>query len=418
MSIWGFLLPTGGNGLEIFFLMAMLVWLSFGLFAAWKAKQRTLIQIKKIQPRKVPLDGYRFDATLKPVFWTYIVENAAGFALIIGLLGTFLGIGLAIEGAGRVLLELNNNSAASSVKDMRATMQNLSPILAEIGMKFKVSAWGIITHIILRCSIPFFKIDEMRQEATSKYIETEYYAVIKEKENFQYQLLQALNRHNDLAEKMLFELEIIAQTPTALEEKIETLSWSTLKFEKTVDDFNHKSDTQLTNLNQNIEYLKDDTLNVLKNIDASVDNVKNEVNHILGESTKDMLNILRLGVSGLDQTNSVIQTAVKNWETQLDYQKINICLNEIENINPTIGLIKNILQHYEQDLNKLVINSDEEVNILQASFGNKGLVYHKLDHLTNVNSNLEPLIIQNTQVQQNIGQSLLRSNHDKKIRLG
>ena len=417
MSILGFLLPTRGNSLEVFFLMTMFVWLLFSLFAAWKAKQETLVQIQKIQSYRVSLDGNRLNTTLKPVFWTYIIENAAGFALIIGLLGTFLGIGLAIEGAGRVLLELNNNSADSSVKDMRATMQNLSPILAEIGMKFKVSTWGIITHIILRCSIPFFKIDETRQEAISKYIKEEHYAVVKEKENFQHQLLEALKKQNELSEKMLSRLEIIVKTPMELEEKIETLSWSIIKFEKTVDDFNQKSDMQLKNLNKNIEYLKEDTLNVLKNIDNSVDNVRNDIQYILTNSEKNILEILTLGLKDLGKTNSMLQTTIKNWETSLDYQEINLCLNEIKNINPAIDMIRNILQDHSNDLNKLATNSDEEINILQTSLG-KDDVYQKIDQLIDTNNKLELLIIQNIQAQQQLGQILIRSNSDQRIRLG
>ena len=417
MSIFGFLLPTRGNSLEVFFLMTMFVWLLFSLFAAWKAKQETLVQIQKIQSYRVSLDGNRLNTTLKPVFWTYIIENAAGFALIIGLLGTFLGIGLAIEGAGRVLLELNNNSADSSVKDMRATMQNLSPILAEIGMKFKVSTWGIITHIILRCSIPFFKIDETWQEATSKYIKEEHDAVVKEKENFQHQLLEALKKQNELSEKMLSRLEIIVKTPMELEEKIETLSWSIIKFEKTVDDFNQKSDMQLKNLNKNIEYLKEDTLNVLKNIDNSVDNVRNDIQYILTNSEKNILEILTLGLKDLGKTNSMLQTAIKNWETSLDYQEINLCLNEIKNINPAIDMIGSILQDHSNDLNKLATNSDEEINILQTSLG-KDDVYQKIDQLIDTNNKLELLIIQNIQAQQQLGQILIRSNSDQRIRLG
>ena len=417
MSIFGFLLPTRGNSLEVFFLMTMFVWLLFSLFAAWKAKQETLVQIQKIQSHRVPLDGNRLNTTLKPVFWTYIIENAAGFALIIGLLGTFLGIGLAIEGAGRVLLELNNNSADSSVKDMRATMQNLSPILAEIGMKFKVSTWGIITHIILRCIIPFFKIDETWQEATSKYIKEEHDAVVKEKENFQHQLLEALKKQNELSEKMLSRLEIIVKTPMELEEKIETLSWSIIKFEKTVDDFNQKSDMQLKNLNKNIEYLKEDTLNVLKNIDNSVDNVRNDIQYILTNSEKNILEILTLGLKDLGKTNSMLQTAIKNWETSLDYQEINLCLNEIKNINPAIDMIGSILQDHSNDLNKLATNSDEEINILQTSLG-KDDVYQKIDQLIDTNNKLELLIIQNIQAQQQLGQILIRSSSDQRIRLG
>ena len=414
-NIFTFLLPH--TTLDWFFFSLLLGWLAFSLVAAKKAKNNVHQRIHSSHFTNIKASFTELSTALRDPKWDHIVENAPGFALVLGLLGTFLGIGLAIEGAGRVLLELNNNSADSSVKDMRATMQNLSPILAEIGMKFKVSTWGIITHIILRCSIPFFKIDETRQEAISKYIKEEHYAVVKEKENFQHQLLEALKKQNELSEKMLSRLEIIVKTPMELEEKIETLSWSIIKFEKTVDDFNQKSDMQLKNLNKNIEYLKEDTLNVLKNIDNSVDNVRNDIHYILTDSEKNILEILTLGLKDLGKTNSMLQTAIKNWETSLDYQEINLCLNEIKNINPAIDMIGSILQDHSNDLNKLATNSDEEINILQTSLG-KDDVYQKIDQLIDTNNKLELLIIQNIQAQQQLGQILIRSSSDQRIRLG
>ena len=163
--------------------------------------------------------------------------------------------------------------------------------------------------------------------------------------------------------------------------------------------------------------MNEDTLNLLKNIDNSVDNVRNDIQYILTNSEKNILEILTLGLKDLGKTNSMLQTAIKNWETSLDYQEINLCLNEIKNINPAIDMIGSILQDHSNDLNKLATNSDEEINILQTSLG-KDDVYQKIDQLIDTNNKLELLIIQNIQAQQQLGQILIRSSSDQRIRLG
>jgi hypothetical protein len=73
---------------------------------------------------------------------------------------------------GGILADLNSNS--SSATDIRQTVGQLSPMLAEIGLKFKSSAWGIIVHIVLRFAIPLFGIEEKRFNEIFKELEQDH----------------------------------------------------------------------------------------------------------------------------------------------------------------------------------------------------------------------------------------------------
>lgn len=68
-----------------------------------------------------------------------------GLLLIIGLLGTFLGLGLALDKASTIL-----QSSGNSVGAMDDSMQNLMAMMQGLGTKFKTSTWGIIAYILLK----------------------------------------------------------------------------------------------------------------------------------------------------------------------------------------------------------------------------------------------------------------------------
>lgn len=68
-----------------------------------------------------------------------------GMLLILGLLGTFLGLGLALDKASGIL-----HSAGNSIGDMDSSMRDLMDMMQGLGIKFKTSTWGIISFITLK----------------------------------------------------------------------------------------------------------------------------------------------------------------------------------------------------------------------------------------------------------------------------
>ena len=170
MDILSFLLPTAG--LDWVFAVLLISWLAFALFSAAKAKTAIDAHVTASHFKNIKSSVHDLSVASRHPFRDHIVDNAPGFALVIGLLGTFLGIGMAIQGAGSILADLNSNQ--SSATDIRQTVGQLSPMLSEIGLKFKSSAWGIIVHIILRFSIPLFGIEEKRLNEIFKELEKDH----------------------------------------------------------------------------------------------------------------------------------------------------------------------------------------------------------------------------------------------------
>ncbi|MDE3735939.1 hypothetical protein PSH28_04985 [Pseudomonas resinovorans] len=67
-----------------------------------------------------------------------------GILLILGLLGTFLGLGIALNKASTILVEANAGGG------MDSAMTNLMGMMEGLGTKFKTSTWGIIAFLLLK----------------------------------------------------------------------------------------------------------------------------------------------------------------------------------------------------------------------------------------------------------------------------
>lgn len=78
-----------------------------------------------------------------------------GILLILGLLGTFLGLGIALNKASDILLDANSAG-------MDNAMSNLMGMMEGLGTKFKTSTWGIMAYLILKTCAAGLGYDEKR----------------------------------------------------------------------------------------------------------------------------------------------------------------------------------------------------------------------------------------------------------------
>ncbi|TOF18044.1 hypothetical protein CGJ28_26180, partial [Vibrio parahaemolyticus] len=79
-----------------------------------------------------------------------------GFLLIIGLLGTFLGLGIALNQASEII---SNDLSGQNYDEM---MNSLMQMMSGLGTKFKASIWGISGFILLRVFSGLFNTENAR----------------------------------------------------------------------------------------------------------------------------------------------------------------------------------------------------------------------------------------------------------------
>lgn len=87
-----------------------------------------------------------------------MAEIMPGMLLVVGLLGTFLGLGLALNHASNILGQSN----ALSAGDASNSMQDLMSMMQGLGTKFKTSTWGITFFLLLKVWSSWLGFEEKR----------------------------------------------------------------------------------------------------------------------------------------------------------------------------------------------------------------------------------------------------------------
>ena len=96
-------------------------------------------------------------------------EIMPGMLLVVGLLGTFLGLGLALNHASNIL----GQSSASSASGAANSMQDLMGMMQGLGTKFKTSTWGIAFFLLLKVWSSWTGFDEKRLAWVIRKVKTE-----------------------------------------------------------------------------------------------------------------------------------------------------------------------------------------------------------------------------------------------------
>ena len=325
-NIFAFLLPH--TTLDWFFFSLLLGWLTFSLVAAKKAKNNIQQRIHSSHFNNIKASFTELSTALRDPKWDHIVENAPGFALVLGLLGTFLGIGLAISGAGQILADMNSGS--TSATDMRQTIGNLSPMLAEIGLKFKSSAWGILVHIALRLVIPVFGIDEIRSQAILKQLEKdaeqEEKAVNKRWEQIENLLQRALFTNTAQAgsiakvmETQTEHLAIIAEVQQTFGDNVKTLGTSVKEFEKTVDAFRGSMKVAIQEMQESVQ-------NASQGLHDTVESMKEEVSTTFTEFRDNVSQTLAKVGDDISTSSFAIKSSVDTLSASMSKELQNVTM--------------------------------------------------------------------------------------------
>lgn len=121
-----------------------------------------------------------------------LADIMPGILLILGLLGTFLGLGIALNKASAILLEANAGGG------MDSAMANLMGMMEGLGTKFKTSTWGIMAFLLLKAWSARNGYEERRLRwcvgKMKASFEFSRQAQQQERQQTQYALIEALGR--------------------------------------------------------------------------------------------------------------------------------------------------------------------------------------------------------------------------------
>ncbi|MBI0426199.1 hypothetical protein [Psychrobacter sp. NG27] len=342
--------------------------------------------------------------------WDSIVENGAGFVLILGLLGTFLGIGLAIQDASKVILSLSNFSTVTTTSNAMDTIGKLSPVLSDIGTKFKISAWGISVHILIRLIIPFFKTDVLKQNFIAHELNQIHSYTEKQKANFYSEMIGFFQKNQVANEDMLIEMKQIANTPYAIESSI-------LSFTDSINKNNIESTESISNLVAIINDLKLDISQLLYNIDESVKNIDLKNNESFTELNSLTKSIVTDSMKNLETTNQQAIKLVENIESLLNANNFVSLTKDLRHTNNNLDSLSSSLL----ETKLLISSSSTPISENMSKISN--FLQDNLDTSRNLNENLitSDRIIQsldkNFTLTEKVNRNLLRLTVDRQIKL-
>ncbi|MPQ68535.1 MULTISPECIES: hypothetical protein [unclassified Pseudomonas] len=149
-EILQFLTPSLSNPLEVFFfsiilfglLLSLITSQVFGQPAKWEKNWRGGARINALDIEHGSI-GELSHAVASG--WERFASNMPGLLLIVGLLGTFLGLGLALDKASTIL-----QGHDDSLNAMSDSLTQLTGMMKDLGTKFKTSTWGIMAFIVIK----------------------------------------------------------------------------------------------------------------------------------------------------------------------------------------------------------------------------------------------------------------------------
>ncbi len=270
-----------------------------------------------------------------------LADIMPGMILIIGLLGTFLGLGLALDKASSIL------TGANALSNMDASMANLMQMLEGLGTKFKTSTWGLLAFILLKVILSKNGYEERRLRWSIEKVKSELDVVRDQK------LQEERNNNNKL---------------------IECMQSIAMQFEKTVAKNQSSNQEQLKQLTQH-------TQDTIKAIQLSHDEQLKQLHLSNEENVRSLTSQSRLieglventqqnHTSHLEQTGKFLLSFEQNSKDHLSLLTQNHS-GQIETLNKQSTLLEkkfDVLAQHSVSLTKLVGEQHKETaQLLQAN---------------------------------------------------
>ncbi|WP_144374120.1 hypothetical protein [Vogesella urethralis] len=207
-DVFAFLLPQWGDLLQLIFVLIMSAMVLLTMVSAYAIAKPASWEAK--WNRGTPDDqsddldiehGSVTDLWHAVATWPEkLAEIMPGMLLVVGLLGTFLGLGLALNHASQIL----GNPAALSAGGAASSMHELLGMLQGLGTKFKTSTWGIIGFVFLKIWSECTRFEEKRLTWVIGKVKTELESRKKHAEQMAFAKQAALfTRIEDAAGKIV-----------------------------------------------------------------------------------------------------------------------------------------------------------------------------------------------------------------------
>ncbi len=289
-----------------------------------------------------------------------LAEIMPGILLVVGLLGTFINLGIALDDASILLSSahvMSQGSAANTFKDLLGLMGGL-------GAKFKTSSWGILGFLVVQAWTFFFNFNSKRHEwairklneLTDKKRDIKAKELIEIKDSTTKAIRQFIQDH---------KISLLHDNNINSKSSLEALSKLGFFLERIDDHFisgSNQSIKALEEMNGNIKNLSNTFYDSISGLDQSAAKIK-ESAVILSESSLALkttvsvmdanLNKLLLNIAG--RLSDSINDLSRNTSSVLSDAKASL-ENSSQNISNTLVKLNNQLLSMVEKLQSSIEN--------------------------------------------------------------
>lgn len=237
-----------------------------------------------------------------------LADVMPGLILVIGLLGTFIGLGLALDKASSIL-----SSADASAMD--SSMTQLMGMLEGLGAKFKTSTWGLLAFLLLKPIMTKNGYEERRLKWVIEKVKREFDAIRSKRESYE----------NEKNQKILLGLSGVS---TAIDNSHQALMQHAVQWQKQSEEMLNRQVSELqatlTEVPLSIRAMNQETSNWLKeSVDLhrqvsdsmSAFIAKNDqVVDKLGESAQGMSN----AATNMGESASHLQEVITDFKSKME----------------------------------------------------------------------------------------------------
>ncbi|MBB1426400.1 hypothetical protein H5181_07980 [Shewanella sp. SG44-2] len=278
-----------------------------------------------------------------------LVELMPGLLLIIGLLGTFLGLGIALNHASNILSQPNALDASSATD----SMQHLLGLLNGLGTKFKTSTWGISGFILLKIWSEFARFDEKRLAWVIDKVKTK----IEHRKRIQL----------DLAAKK--QAALFSQISNVSDNVAKTFS---VKLDQLLEQNEQHNLQKSQRLNENFDALNQCINQAHLSTQNKIDHNSAQVQNVLKNTHEQTRTCINTGILTLVQkstevelhTNEIIQVGVNDIQNKLSqvHQQTQTSINSsIDRVRQTIDSVRIETQATKKAMQAFTVDSQSVI---------------------------------------------------------
>jgi ABC-type transporter Mla subunit MlaD len=243
-----------------------------------------------------------------------ILEWIPGTLVMLGLLGTFFGLGLAMDTASTIVIE------KAGVEEVMGALQE---ILAHLGTQFKTTVWGIVGALILR-AIPIPLLNRMKSREARRFYTRKLYE-LHEEESERHELKRSWRENTQQTlVGMLDRLRNIQNQVGEFSRVADALKQAASDFEQSTNKAADRLSESAKSLERRVDEFKEGTAKTLNEMKTQLGETMEDLNRAVGNMKTEMGN----ASSGLERSANSLSNAIKDMRGETT-NTLNSVKNEI-----------------------------------------------------------------------------------------